>query len=414
MMNRLPFSCSNDCEGGQEPGASRVQSVAPRLSHPLSGASLRLLLHLLRDSGGVVPARLPQVAFALGAAVTRWPFSAAERLYVACGRRSLERQPPIFIVGHWRSGTTHLSNIMSEAGYGIVTPIAAGIPWDFLLLGRLLRPLLERLLPHDRFIDAMPVRPDLPQEDEVALACMSPVSFLHALYFPKRFEYHFDRGVFLERCSAREIAAWQEARLYFLDKVAIAQRGRTLLIKNPADTARVGRLHALMPGAKFIHIHRNPFAVFLSMRRFYAGLFQQYALQRFEHLAIDDLILSAYPKMMDRLFAEAGHLPPGHFAELSYEALKDDPLAELERIYAALSLRDFRKHRPRFEAHLNSVKDYRPARYVYDEDDARLVEHHWRRFFERWGYPLPTQGVLNPEAGPASPCSGFRPRVRAR
>ena len=48
-----------------------------------------------------------------------------------------------------------------------------------LTLGRWLEPLLLKTLPSERFIDNVPVMPDSPQEDEIALANMTEPSFYH-------------------------------------------------------------------------------------------------------------------------------------------------------------------------------------------------------------------------------------------
>ncbi|MCH8200163.1 MAG: sulfotransferase, partial [Chloroflexi bacterium] len=72
--------------------------------------------------------------------------------------------PPIFILGHWRSGTTHLYNIMSRAEhFHTVSPFATALPWDFLSLTRLFGPALAKALPEGRYIDNIPVAPDSPQ-----------------------------------------------------------------------------------------------------------------------------------------------------------------------------------------------------------------------------------------------------------
>ena len=91
--------------------------------HPLSGSDLRTLGRALAESGGVGWRSLPQAALVVAAVLARLPFSLWERGEV---RRRLDRAaepaPPIFIVGHWRSGTTHLFNIMSRGGFAYVTP----------------------------------------------------------------------------------------------------------------------------------------------------------------------------------------------------------------------------------------------------------------------------------------------------
>ncbi len=62
-------------------------------------------------------------------------------------------EPPLFIVGHWRSGTTHLFNILGESPrFQTISPVTTGLPWDFLVLGRLLKSLLEKTIPGARFI----------------------------------------------------------------------------------------------------------------------------------------------------------------------------------------------------------------------------------------------------------------------
>jgi omega-hydroxy-beta-dihydromenaquinone-9 sulfotransferase len=71
--------------------------------------------------------------------------------------------PPIFIVGHMRSGTTHLHNLLAASGqFATVPPVLAGMPWEALGLARVLRPFVEQYLPGDRLIDSVRVRSDSP------------------------------------------------------------------------------------------------------------------------------------------------------------------------------------------------------------------------------------------------------------
>jgi len=340
--------------------------------------------------GGVVPARLPQAAIPLGACLCRFPFTTLERLYVAARLGHAPKiAPPIFIVGHWRSGTTHLYNIMSQAGFGYVSPLAAGLPWDLLGLARVFRPLLERSLPGDRFIDNIPVTPTSPQEDEIALANMTTLSYYHGLYFPQRFAAAFERGLFFDGCTPEEIASWQRCLRGFLAKLALAQPGRRLLIKNPAYTARLAMLHQMFPGSKFIHIHRNPYEIFESMRNFYAKLLRELALQSYGHIDLDEHILTTFARMMDRLLAEAPDLPEGGYVELGYDRLVAEPVASLTTIYETLGLDGLDTARPRFDAYLKSVRGYRTNRYGHSVESAALVEAHWGRFLDHWGYARP-------------------------
>jgi hypothetical protein len=366
--------------------SGKQASRKPRLSHPLSGADIATFVTLLAEAGPIAANRVPQALVAGGSILGRLPFSLLERLYVATRTPPPSARAPIFIVGHWRSGTTHLYNIMSRADYGFVPPIAAGLPWDFLLLGRLLGPALDRLLPKDRFIDAIPVRPDSPQEDEIAIANMSPLSFYHAIYFPRRFEHFFDRGLFLDGCSQRQVAHWQKRFLHFLDKLALLHGERRIVLKNPVYTARVEMLHALLPQAKFIHIWRDPIEVFFSMRHFYKRLFEELSLQPFEAVDIDEVILRSYPRMMESLKRAQGKLGPGQFVEIGYEDLVEAPLEQMERIYRELELPAFEEHRPLFADYLATVRSYRKNRFEHDAATVRRVEARWADSFTRFGY----------------------------
>ena len=243
--------------------------------HPLNGSNYKTLSTVVAASGPMSLRSLPSVGALLGAVVGRMPISVIERLHTRrLMSRSGDMPPPIFIVGHWRSGTTHLYNLMVQDDFGFVPPVATGLPWDMLLLGRALKPVIDRALPETRYIDNIPVRPDSPQEDEIALANMSPLSFYHGIYFPQAFDQHLARGLFFDGCSAEEVDEWKQTFTYFMDKLWLQQGRKRLLIKNPVYTSRVAMLHKLYPNALFIHIRRNPYEVFESMRNFYAKALQ--------------------------------------------------------------------------------------------------------------------------------------------
>lgn len=358
--------------------------------HPLSGSNVATLARVIWENGGVSPRRLPQAATAVAAALGRWPLSTAERVLVAHRLRRAGPMPtPVFVVGHWRSGTTHLYNILSKGGFGYVSPLAAGLPWDLLGLVAMCRPILERALPRDRYIDSIPVKPDSPQEDEVALANMTPLSFYHGLYFPRHFGRNFNRGVFLDGCSAEEVAAWQRAFVYFLQKVWLDQGRRRLVIKNPVYTARIAMIRQIFPDARFIHVYRNPYEVFRSMQNFFEKLLEQFALQDYDGLCIDDIILTTYDRMMRAVIADGDGLPEHVFVDIRYEDLERDPIGELARVYRSLDLGSFAAVRPEYERYLAGITGYRKNRFSYGEEALAKVERHWAPYLDRWGYRRP-------------------------
>ncbi len=346
------------------------------------------MLRVLTGNGPLNGAALPRAGGMLGAAIGRSPFTVLEW---AITRSRLKKapplEPPVFILGHWRSGTTHLYNILSKAPrFGFVPPIAAGLPWEFLTLGNWLRPLLEKQLPETRYIDAIPVAPDSPQEDEIPLANMMDISFFHGVYFPRRFGWHFNRGIFFDDATEADIERWQRQFLYYLRKLSLAQPGRTMLIKNPVYTARLKRLAHLFPAAKFIHIHRNPYRVFESTRSLFRKQLDLFALQPWDFADIEPVLLAGYDRMMQALVDDAAALPDSRFVEIGYDVLDSDPLAAIETIYRSLELDGFEQDQPRFTAYLDGIRGYKKNSYRMQaaEDEAvRAVLQPWA---ERWGY----------------------------
>lgn len=334
----------------------------------------------------------------VASAVARLPATLCERACVLLKRRGRDLQrPPLFILGHWRSGTTHLTNILAKGGFAYIDPIAAGLPADFFLLGRTLGPWLLRTLPKTRLIDNVEVSGTAPQEDEIGLANIVSLSYLHAFYFPSRFQTWLDRGLFLDGAGPDEIARWERRLRSFLWKVAQRRPEWPLLVKNPVYTGRVARLRQLYPEARFLHIVRNPHEVFASTGALFAKMLELVALQPWDHVRIEETVLATYARMMDSLIAESGKLPAGQFAELRFEDLEANPLAELERVHEALGLGVFAEARPAYAAYLDCVKRYERAKRSFAERDLALVERRWGRFLSHWDYGRPAQ----PQAGPS-------------
>ncbi len=358
--------------------------------HPLFGADLRSLARLLTQNGPVSFPNMPMAAAVGLSALGRLPFTVGERGMVAWQKRQMAPMPaPIFIVGHWRSGTTHLYNLLTRSTFGFVTPIAAGMPHEFLTLGHWLRPLLIKMLPKTRYVDQVKVGPDSPQEDEIPLGSMNPISFYHGIYFPKRFDRHFRRSMFLEECSAKEIEAWQTAMIHLMDKNWL-DHGQRLVIKNPTYTSRIPHLRAVYPDARFIHIYRNPYEVFRSTKRFYRTLLEMFAWQPFDHVDIDHFVLEGYKRMMDRMEDDKRTLPQNRFVELRFEDLEADPLAEVRRIFGQLELGDTAAIEPAIIAYLPTIADFRKTAFEPCRWERGLVERHWASFLDQFGYGLPS------------------------
>jgi len=358
--------------------------------HPLMGAAPELLVEALRTQGGVAPRCAPHILTFLASALARVPFRGLDRLRMRGVDPEATVEPPVFIVGYWRSGTTHLHNLLGcSPGFGIITPLASGLPGELLTLGTWLRPLLEKALPEDRGVDDVAVTPRSPQEDEIPVANVQPLSVFHALYFPRHFQRNFERGVFFDGVTDAEVERWRRSVRFFLAKIAVHQGTQPLLVKNPVYTARVQRLRRMWPGARFIHIYRNPYTVYRSTVRYFERMLPKLALQPYDPSEIESVVLDSYPRMLNRLYGAVDDLPDDRFAEVRFENLEQRPLDELRRLYRQLDLPEWDRARPVTERYLDRVADYSKNTYTYGPDVRETVQAEWGAFVERWGYEGP-------------------------
>lgn len=367
--------------------ASRGSGRAHRLFHPLCGATLPTLVRLLLQ-GGVAPQRAHVAAIALAMGVLRLPFTLAEAGFAAAGRHP-PIEAPIFIVGHWRSGTTHLANLLSRSPeFAILSPMDVGLPAEALGLARLARPFVEQFFPRTRLIDEIALSADLPQENELALANLSTLSCNHGLYFPGRLREEFARGLFGDGVGAGELARWSRSLRRYVNKMARMAGGRRLLIRNPASSTRIPLLRALWPEAQFIHIHRDPAAVIASSTRMTTTLIRELSLGRPEADAAS-LVREVYPRLMLALMRDGDALPAPARVEIRHDVLCRQPLEALQQIHQALALPGFEAARPRFAEYLGRVRGHVPRPYRVAPADAAWMRTDCAAIFGRFGYRLP-------------------------
>lgn len=350
------------------------------------GARLSVLINVFTRNGLIEPRHLPLALLMILSALGRLPVQPIERLKLArLARAASPMEAPVFVIGHWRSGTTHLHNLLARsAAFGHISPLASGLPDEILTLGTWFRPLLERALPEDRHVDRVAVTPDSPQEDEIPLANLQPLSVFHAVYSPKHFQRLFDRAVFFEGCSAEEIERWTGAVKSFAEKISLHQGGRRLLIKNPVYTARLTRLLEIWPEARFIHVRRNPYEVFVSTRHYYRTLLADLAMQPFDHIDLDAFVLATFKRLMDAYDQQCRALPPGTLTEVSYERLRREPLLVLTDIHEIMGLPGWADTEQRVRAYLETVADYRANSYRITDTDRSAVDRAWKPYIKAW------------------------------
>ena len=100
-------------------------------------------------------------------------------------------KPPIFIIGHWRTGTTYLHNLLSQDNqFGYPTTFQTVAPGLFIGSEKLIKPIVVSSLPAKRPQDDVDLGADFPSEEEYAIGNLSPYSFYHGWCFPKNMEFY--------------------------------------------------------------------------------------------------------------------------------------------------------------------------------------------------------------------------------
>ena len=359
--------------------------------HPVALGSLRSWLKLLRRSGGIDRAFAPRVLFVSLTTLLTSPLRLWERIrYGRKIRRTAIHPEPVFIIGHWRSGTTHLLNLLcQDENLGYLSTFQAMAP-GFCLVGdgiikRLLAKLAGARYP-TRLIDNIPLAFDAPQEDEFAMANLSPHSFVHTFSLPRQAEEIFERSVLFDGLSQQDLSRWVDAYLTVLRKATLACGGKRLVVKNCAHSARIPTLLELFPNAKFIHIHRDPYEIFVSTLHTHRTVLLRSQLQEIEPAHVEAHVLQFYDRLMRRLLADESLIPAGNLVEIRFEDLEASPLDQLRCIYDRLDLSGFADAEPRFRSYLEAVAGYKKNAYKLDREIIAKVDGHWSFAFEEWGY----------------------------
>ncbi len=265
----------------------------------MGGVTLGDWLGVLWSNGfRVAPRRWPKALMttllSLGNTPLRWLESA---LYA---RRIAAQQvlPPLFVLGHARSGTTLLRRLLATDDR-VACPTLSEVshPHDFLLMDRWRSKVTGFFLPATRGVDNVAWNPRVPAEEEWALCRVTFLSPMMSQVFPARAE-HYDRYLTFRDVPAWEVERWKAAFLWLAKKWTWKYR-RPLLFKSPAHTARVRLLREVFPDAKFVHIHRNPYAVYQSSMRLRLMLSRLFSFQRPDPAKAHGRLLRNYRVMYD-------------------------------------------------------------------------------------------------------------------
>lgn len=296
---------------------------------------------------------------------------------------------PVFIIGHWRSGTTYLHNILTQdERFGYCTTYQTVFPHVMLRGYGLFRQVVKLFMPSTRATDKMELGVDIPQEEEIALSNMTPIAHYHFLTLPRRMDYYRDYGLLLDSLTPAEREEFKAAMEKLVRISLNVQHKERFLSKNPPHTARISTLLELWPDAKFIYLVRNPYTVIRSTCDFFRRTACSTTLQHFDEEHFEEEVLKNYKALVERYERDKGLIPEGNLIEIRFEDVEADPIATTERIYKELSLGDFEAVRPRVEAYAGKKRGHKKNSYNYDDHIVKLVNKWCKATLDRWNYEL--------------------------
>lgn len=295
-------------------------------------------------------------------------------------------EAPVFIIGHWRSGTTLLHNLLTQdenVAYPNLYEVSN--PHIFLSTEDRIAERVVRKPASSRPMDNVRITMFSPGEEEFALSSMTLLSPVIAWSFPRRAQ-HYDRYLTFADVPPAEIARWKAALMTFMKKLTL-RYGKRLVMKSPAHTARIDLLLEMFPDARFVHISRNPYRVYKSTRRLYTTAVPRCYLQDPDPEKQNDGIIRRYRMMYDAYFDQRSRIPVGQLCEIRLEDLENDMVGQVSMIYERLGLDGFSQMEPALQRYVDSLKNYKKNQYDRLPSGLRSrVERAWRTSFEAWGY----------------------------
>ena len=292
--------------------------------------------------------------------------------HLLCRHRKL-RTDPIFIVGHWRTGSTYLHELFAlDPNLAAPSTLLCTSPRAYPLSRILMAPVMLLATQGKRPMDNVRIGPSTPQEDEFALFRLTGASPMRGLLYPPK------RGYFLSNASqflpvdAKGLARFERALRLVVQAVQGFRRRRPVL-KNPCHTLRIPYLKQLFPDAVFVHIRRDPAEVIPSTKRMWSVLGPQNNLRgRWRNPSTREVIdvYNLLERTADLALAE---LPGRKKAEVSYARLTEEPMKVMEELYRHLGLPVSKALRNRWTRKIDDARSYKKNRHALSEEDASLI-----------------------------------------
>ncbi|MEE4257067.1 MAG: sulfotransferase [Bacteroidales bacterium] len=359
---------------------------------PTVGYNYPHLLNLLRKYG--VDKGLHGRAFIVSAiSMIGVPFRIYERFaYDKKAEKVDFKEPPVFILGHWRSGTTHLHNLLCQDPLAsFVTTYQSVFPDQTLAAGSrfLFKNIMKMIMPLKRAGDNIKLNTEYPQEEEFTLGARNPVCFYYFFYYPELITKFYDQ--YLNFSTSDDLTRNTFIADYkrVINKAQLYSGNQRFLSKNPANTARIPLLLEMYPDARFIHIYRNPVDVILSTRHFFSHMMPGLNLHKIDFESVNSDIFDIYNRMMHDYLETRDLIPEGNLAEVRYEELSKNPEQEIKRIYDQFGFEGYEKASPLVQKYAEAKRAYVKNKYSIKKSLLDEILSNVEFTMKEWNYDIP-------------------------
>jgi hypothetical protein len=303
------------------------------------------------------------------------------------------KEPPVFIIGFWRSGTTLLHNLLcSDPRAGYTTTFQAVFPHITITQAWWIKPLANWIVPENRPFDNVSWDMDSPQEEEFGLANLQSNSLYNSYIFPGDYDRFLKEEFFTEDFPPQQLKKWKEKYTSLVHKAMLSTGGNRYISKNPCHLGRLNLMHSMFPDAKYIFIYRNPYQVVESLYWFYQSILPGVKLQKLKPGFSRKDIVDLYCVAIRNYFKTRSVIPPEDLLELKMEDFMKDKMGYLEMIYRKFGMDSFEKAKPCFEKYLSDNSNYFREKYDIPQETFDLVNEYVPDILEEFGYQKRTSG----------------------
>lgn len=317
--------------------------------------------------------------------------------YVIFGRKirnATVTKDPIFIIGHYRSGTSLLQKLMaSDKRFGFLNYYDALFPNTSMLMGKRMQSALQKIIDFFRiknpfFHDTVLPLSEADEEDDYLINKGSAYSAYWGLVFPRRWKEWLNGSE--QFAGEGYLKGWMKEYMSAVKFITYRNKGKQLVLKNPPNTERIPYLLGMFPQAKFIFIHRNPYVLFYSIRNMWKrAILGFYSVQLITDDELDEIVFGHFDYLMGKYEKDRDLIPAGNLCEVSYEELKADQFATVQKIYSQLNIPEFEKTAGDLLSQIESEKAYSNFRHVYDPQTLQRIGERWAGYISRWNYETP-------------------------